>query len=118
MSENEYGKYFLEMGKATEKPFIMGPVLKRFDHNKVPGSHFYFLHWVLPHDKLHMTIAHPPHIHKEAGLLIHSGINPEDPSDLGVEVELGMEPRMEKHINYQIHRCPGTLCGRGVRGFL
>jgi hypothetical protein len=98
MVETDFGKYFIELGKPTEKPFIMGPILERFGNEKVPGSNFYFLHWVLPHDKPRMTIGHPPHMHKEAELLIHIGTNPEDPSDLGAEVELCMGPKMERHI--------------------
>jgi uncharacterized RmlC-like cupin family protein len=42
--------------------------------------------------------THGPHIHKDAELLIHVGTNPDDPMDLGAEVELCMGEEMEKHV--------------------
>jgi hypothetical protein len=102
MEDGEFGKYFIPLGidfpMPDGKPFVMGPILERMDDKKVKGSNFYFLHWVLPHDKPHMKIGHPPHIHKEAELLIHIGTNPDDPGDLGAEVELCMGPKLERHI--------------------
>jgi len=99
-AETKYGKYFLPMLMPPPggMKFPMGPILTRMDNNTIAGSNFYFIHWVLPHDKPHMAIGHPPHCHKEVELLIHIGTNPDDPADLGAEVELCIGPEKEKHI--------------------
>ena len=94
----KYDKYFLTDSPWKKFDFVMGPIIQRMDTKTIEGSNFYFIHWVLPHDKPHMTVGHPAHIHSEAELLIHIGTNPADPDDLGAEVELCMGPEMEKHI--------------------
>ncbi|MCX7911680.1 MAG: hypothetical protein N2506_01755 [Dehalococcoidales bacterium] len=79
-------------------PFIMGPIIRRWDSRTVPGSNFYFIHWVLPHEEPRMKIGHPPHAHAEAELLIHLGTDPNNPKDLGAEVEICMGPELEKYV--------------------
>ena len=98
MAESKYGKYFLGYEPPPGRPFIMGPIIQRMDNTTIAGSQFYFIHWVLPHSEPRMKIGHPPHIHREAELLIHIGTNPDDPMDLGAEVELHMGPELERHI--------------------
>ena len=43
-------------------------------------------------------IAHGPHTHKYPELFIHLGTDPDNPMDLGAEVEMHAGPEMEKHI--------------------
>jgi hypothetical protein len=95
---NKYDKYFLTDSPWKQFKFIMGPIIQRMDTKTIQGSNFYFIHWVLPHAEPRMKIGHPPHIHSEPELLIHIGTNPNDPDDLGGEVELCMGPEMEKHV--------------------
>ena len=67
----------------------------------IPGANFYFFHWVLPSSSPQMQdipLFHPPHIHKDAELLIHIGTNPDDPGDLGAEVEIFMGEEMERYV--------------------
>ena len=45
----------------------------------------------------HMA-GHPPHIHKAAELLFHIGSDPDNPMDLGAEVEMYMGPELERHV--------------------
>jgi len=45
----------------------------------------------------HPMAGHPPHIHKDAELLFHIGTNPDDPMDLGAEIQMYMGPEMEVH---------------------
>ncbi len=99
MAKTKYGKYFIEY-KPPEggRPFPLGPVISRLDDKVIKGSHFYFTHWVTPHDEPKMPVGHPPHIHKDAELLFHIGTNPDDPMDLGAEVEIFMGPEMERHV--------------------
>jgi len=98
MAGKKYDKYFLKYDPPPGPPFIMGPILQRMDERNIAGSNFYFIHWVLPHQTPRMKIGHPPHIHSEAELLIHIGTNPDDPDDLGAEVELYVGPEMERHV--------------------
>jgi hypothetical protein len=43
-------------------------------------------------------ISHGPHMHKYPELFMHLGTDPDNPMDLGAEVEMCMGPEMEKHI--------------------
>jgi len=54
------------------------------------------VHWVMPGVPV-IGIGHPPHIHKDAELLFHIGSNPDDPMDLGAEVEMYMGEEMGKY---------------------
>ena len=98
MAENKYDKYFLKNSPPPGFNFVMGPILQRMDTKTIEGSNFYFIHWVLPHEKPHMKVGHPPHIHSEAELLIHIGTDPDNPDDLGAEVELYVGPEQERHV--------------------
>ena len=98
MAEGKYDKYFLKDSEWKKFPFIMGPIVTRMDNKTINGSNFYFIHWVLPHETPRMTIGHPSHIHSEAELLIHLGTDPNNPDDLGAEVELYMGPELERHV--------------------
>ena len=96
MAETKYGKYFITY--EGEQNFPAGKIISRLDDTVVKGSFFYFLHWVMPNPDFDFGIGHPPHIHKDAELLFHIGTNPEDPTDLGAEVELFMGREMERHV--------------------
>jgi hypothetical protein len=41
---------------------------------------------------------HGPHVHKYPELMIHLGTDPDNPWDLGAEIEMHAGPEMEKHI--------------------
>jgi len=96
MAETKYGKYFIAY--EGEQNFPAGKIIARLDDTVVKGSYFYFAHWILPHAEPMGPVGHPPHIHKAVELLFHIGTNPDDPTDLGAEVELCMGREMEKHI--------------------
>jgi len=99
MAESKYGKYFLTY--EGEQKFPLGQIIERFDDTVVKGSNFYFLHWIMPDVDLNsdaFKIGHPPHIHKQAEILFHIGTNPEDPTDLGAEIEFHLGEEMERHV--------------------
>jgi hypothetical protein len=124
MAETKYGKYFIDHDNEKWRwPKEMRPVMARIDDAVAKGSYFYLVHWVFPAeggfggvvspdseiwrtqygpqaDKLfnHPMGGHPPHIHKDAELLIHIGTDPKNPMDLGAEVQMYMGPEMEKHV--------------------
>jgi len=103
MAKTKYGKYFI----TGRQPWYMdspGPTVVEVDGTHMKGSYFYFIHWVLrvPTGISGLNawgeISHGPHAHKDAELLMHLGTNPDDPTDLGAEVDLYMGPEMEKHV--------------------
>ena len=101
MAEGKYEKYFIKYGITTPKVEDGRPILARVDDAVAKGSNFYLVHWVAPGfgDNLgdYPYAGHPPHIHKTAELLMHIGGNPDDPMDLGAEVEMHMGPELERH---------------------
>jgi hypothetical protein len=122
----KYDEYFIQYGITTPKiETELRPVIARVDDAVAKGSFFYLVHWMYPFDPgtsffsgvtrqgdswknkygelkevaySHEMAGHPPHIHKDAELLFHIGTNPDDPMDLGGEVQMYMGPEMEKHV--------------------
>jgi hypothetical protein len=97
----KYGKYFLSgpiEGREAAKTIadLSGDLIK--------GSNRYMVNWVFPSPTELFgvsswdQISHGPHVHKSAEILMHIGTDPDNPYDLGAEVELCMGPEMEKHI--------------------
>jgi len=97
MAETKYGKYFI---RELEPKKARGPgaLIARLDDEVIKGSNFYFVFLMPEIPAPKELVGHPPHIHKDAELLFHIGTNPDDPTDLGAEVELCMGPEMERHI--------------------
>jgi hypothetical protein len=95
MAGTKYDKYFIEYVGNTHP---LGPMISRVDDTVARGSYFYLVHWVMPKTNMDMSVGHPPHIHKYPELLFHIGTNPDDPMDLGAEVEIHMGPELERHI--------------------
>ena len=101
VDETKYGKYFitgLPPGQSERRP-----VIAELDGDIINGSNSYVVYWVpripdMPGVKSWDQIAHGPHIHKAAELIMHIGTDPDNPLDLGAEVEFCMGPEMEKHI--------------------
>ena len=103
MADTTYGKCFFRYD--GEQNFPLGNILQRFDNTYIKGSNFYFLHWIMPNqDLLEMEgikVGHPPHVHKHAEILFHIGTNPDNPLDLGAEIEFHMGKEMERHLTTQ-----------------
>ena len=74
------------------------------DGDSFEGCNEYQMYWVgtEPYgpygSKKWGEISHGPHIHKYPDLLCHIGTDPDNPYDLGAEIEMYMGPEMEKHI--------------------
>jgi hypothetical protein len=74
------------------------------DGKMFPGCNEYSFFWV--GDKPYGSygteewgiISHGPHEHKYPELFVHLGTDPDNPYDLGGEVEMYMGPEMEKHV--------------------
>jgi hypothetical protein len=100
MDETKYGKYFINYDPKSMRVHPLGPRVARLDDTVADGCFFYSVHWVLPDGKMpnYMPLGHPPHIHKDPELLFHIGTNPDDPMDLGAEVEIFMGKELERHV--------------------
>jgi hypothetical protein len=100
MAETKYGKCFLTYEGKQNLP--VGRILANFDGTVVKGSFSYVVHWTNPGqdflNSVNAKIGHPPHLHREAEILFHIGMNPEDPMDLGAEVEFYIGEKMERHV--------------------
>ena len=101
MAATKYGKYFINYD-PRRWPNERRPVMARMEDGVVKGSNFYIVHWVFPGFEAPLgnypMAGHPPHIHKDAELLFHIGTNPDDPMDLGAEVEMYMGKELERHV--------------------
>jgi hypothetical protein len=100
-TQKKYSDYIYEYDGRDGFSFSAGvpfEIVTRMHSRIIPGSNYYFVHWVLPHDEPFLRFGHPPHIHKAAELLFHIGSDPQNPQDLGAEVEMYMGPEMEKHV--------------------
>jgi hypothetical protein len=91
MAETKYGKYIL--GKP--KQGLLPDVVARTDNDIMEGSQHFLAHRISP---WFVPRTHGPHIHRDAEILVMLGTNPDDPWDLGAEVEICMGQEMEKHI--------------------
>ena len=79
----------------------------------------YSIHWNMPFDPEtqpksapgQRIVGHPPHMHKENEILFLLSGDPNDPYELGAEVELCFGPEMEKHVitRSACLRIPGGL---------
>ena len=98
MSETKYGKYFLNElePEEREKGFGRMPTMIVFtDDDIIKGSH-YFSAMVMGPTAL--GVGHGSHTHKDPEVLVALGTDPDNPKELGGEIELCMGREMEKHI--------------------
>lgn len=103
----KYDEYFVETLPGGRRPDWVithggaGPTVAYLDDRLLKGCHLYSIEFVYPSVENRSyednQVGHGPHVHKDAELLMHLGTNPNDPSDLGAEIDLFMGPEMEKH---------------------
>ena len=91
MAETKYGKYIL--GKPPQGR--LRDLIVRTDNEIAEGSQHFIAHRISP---WYVPRTHSPHIHRDAEVLAMLGTNPDDPWDLGAEVEIFMGPEMERHV--------------------
>jgi hypothetical protein len=99
MADTKYGKYFLNElpPEQRKRGFGRMPSMIVFtDNDIIEGSH-YFSAMIMGVEAT-KGIGHGPHTHKDPEILVALGTDPENPRDLGAEIELCMGPEMEKHV--------------------
>ena len=94
MAETKYGNYFLRGAKPGETREAYKNAIAYLDNDVIKGSFYFACMFILPST---VTGIHGPHTHKHGEILGFFGINPDDPFDLGAEIELSMGKEMEKH---------------------
>lgn len=100
MGESKYGKYIVTELKVPESKQKIADEYKKFatrilwmDEHVVEGAFHMNTAWYL---KAADTLEKVPHTHDSDEIIGFFGSNPEDPYDLGGEIEIWLED--EKHI--------------------
>jgi hypothetical protein len=100
MAESKYGKYIVSELKVPESKQNIAAQYAKYatrilwlDDKVVEGAFHMNTAWYL---KAAETLENAPHVHDSDEIIGFFGNNPEDPYDLGGEIELWLED--EKHI--------------------
>jgi len=98
----KYDQYFIY--KSPDKRPSTPRNIAYIDSDDFPDAHQYNCHWVFAHpddpkQEKWSDTGHGPHEHKVPEIIMHIGTNPDDPTDLGGEVEIAMGPEL---IRYSI----------------
>ena len=106
MAKSKYDKYILSGDRPWNPPgtgAVVAWIDDQVNNGAYVGSHQYYIHWVppvpegLPNVDSWEDMGHGPHEHKFPEVVIHLGTDPDNPLDLGGEVEFCLGPEMEKH---------------------
>ncbi len=94
MAEENYEKYLVKepVYELVPKVAVKGrlPTMTVLSNNLVPGSNTYVeIGWVagMPDPKTHID----EHVHDYDEIVLHLGIDPENPEELGAEIEIMVE---------------------------
>ncbi len=103
MSERKYQKMFVSGVDPEIQARRTGQVIAFLDKKSFAGCYDYNMYWITskpngPYGSVSWgEIAHGHHIHKYPELLAHIGTDPDNPMDLGAEVEMCMGEELEKY---------------------
>ena len=104
MAENKYDHLFIsgvDPEVQARRPYA---TIGFLDGKTFEGCNEYMVFWVGPKPygsygtKAWGEVSHGPHVHKYPELFMHLGTDPDNPWDLGAEIEMYMGPEMEKHV--------------------
>ena len=104
MTENKYDHLFVSGVDPEIQAHRPYATIGFLDGTTFEGCNEYQIFWVGPKPygaygtKAWGEISHGPHTHKYPELFVHLGTDPDNPYDLGAEVEMHVGPEMEKHI--------------------
>ncbi|OGO20170.1 MAG: hypothetical protein A2Z15_00535 [Chloroflexi bacterium RBG_16_50_11] len=99
MVKMKYSKYFLHElpEEQRKKGFGRMPSMVAYtDNDIIAGSKYFSV--MLMGEEATKGIGHGPHIHQDPELLVALGTDPNNPKDLGADMEMCMGPEMESHI--------------------
>ena len=89
----KYDKYFLS--KPTPEQAEKGAGMINLNDDIIKGS--FFFTWDLISPSMTFDKIHGPHAHPTSEILGFFGTDPENPYELGAEIELCMGEELEKH---------------------
>ena len=99
MVKMKYSQYFLhELPEAQRKKGFgrMPSMVAYTDNDIIEGSKYFSV--MLMGEEATKVAGHGPHIHQDPELLVALGTDPNNPKDLGADMEMCMGPEMESHI--------------------
>ena len=98
MAESKYRNYFLNelSPEERQKGFGRMPAMVVFtDDDIIKGSHYFSV--MVMGEAATRSAGHGPHTHKTPEVLVALGTDPDNPRELGGEIELCVGPEMEVH---------------------
>jgi hypothetical protein len=104
MAKNKYDHLFTSGASPEVQASRPLPVIGFLDGRTYEGCNGYMVFWVGPKSygpygtQGWGKISHGPHMHKYPELMMHLGTDPDNPMELGAEVEMCVGPEMEKHV--------------------
>jgi hypothetical protein len=99
MAKLKYSKYFLHELPEEQRKKGFGRIRSMVaftDNDIIAGSKYFSV--MLMGEEATKGPGHGPHIHQDPELLVALGTDPDNPKDLGAEMEICMGPEMESHI--------------------
>jgi hypothetical protein len=99
MAKLKYSQYFLHElpEEVRKKGFGRMPSMVAYTDNDIIAGSKYFSVMLMGEEATKIA-GHGPHIHQDPELLVALGTDPENPKDLGADIEVCMGPEMESHI--------------------
>ncbi len=101
---NKYDHLFISGADPEVQKARPMPAIGFLDGKTFPGCHGYHVFWVGPKSygpygtKGWGEIYHGPHVHKYPEIFMHLGTDPDNPMDLGADVEMFVGPEKERHL--------------------
>jgi hypothetical protein len=99
MAKRKYEELFISGPRPEDNEPSIFTTIAHLEDKRIKGSFYYYAHVmpVRPDVEPGKETGHGPHIHKNPELMMHFGMNPDDPFDLGAEIEFCMGPEMESY---------------------
>lgn len=94
MTDTLYDKYFVRGPKPEETNEFLKRYVVCLDDDVVKGSFFFNCTFMQPK---YSTGIHSPHVHPYPEILFFHGIDPDNPYELGWELDLYIGPEFERH---------------------
>jgi hypothetical protein len=104
MAGKKYEKLFVSGVPPAVQAKRSGAAIGFINGKTFEGCNDYNIYWIIDKPagaygtKAWGEVSHGPQTHKYPELLVHLGTDPDNPMDLGAEIEMCMGPELEKYI--------------------